>query len=100
MVCSGLFLSSYPAWNRRANMGLRVKCACVQILVLIFPTTHVACLTIETYSQAIETYSSLLCTGMTQGDGGEGRWEGGSGWGTRVHLWRIHADVWQNQYNI
>ena len=23
----------------------------------------------------------------------------GSGWGTRVYLWRIHADVWQNQYN-
>ena len=29
-----------------------------------------------------------------------GRREGGSGWGTRVHLWRIHVDVWQNQYNI
>ena len=33
---------------------------------------------------------------MVQG----GRWEGGSGWGTRVHPWRIHVDVWQNQYNI
>ena len=29
-----------------------------------------------------------------------GRWEGGSGWGTRVHSWWIHVDVWQNQYNI
>ena len=29
-----------------------------------------------------------------------GRWEGGSGWGARVHPWRIHVDVWQNQYNI
>ena len=29
-----------------------------------------------------------------------GRWEGGSGLGTRVHLWQIHVDVWQNQYNI
>jgi len=29
-----------------------------------------------------------------------GRREGGSGWGTRVYLWRIHFDVWQNQYNI
>ena len=29
-----------------------------------------------------------------------GSWEGGSGWGTCVHLWRIHVDVWQNQYNI
>ena len=28
------------------------------------------------------------------------RWERGSGWGTRVHPWRIHVDVWQNQYNI
>lgn len=48
VVCSGLFLSSYPAWNRQANMGSGVECACVQILVLTFPTTHVACLTIET----------------------------------------------------
>ena len=34
--------------------------------------------------------------GMVRG----GRWEGGSGLGTRVHPWWIHADVWQNQYNI
>jgi len=26
--------------------------------------------------------------------------KGGSGWGTRVHPWQIHADVWQNQHNI
>ena len=25
---------------------------------------------------------------------------GGSGWGTRVYLWWIHVDIWQNQYNI
>ena len=30
----------------------------------------------------------------------KGRWVGGSGWGTRVHPWRIHVDIWQNQYNI
>ena len=30
------------------------------------------------------------------GEGG-GR---GSGWGTHVHPWRMHVDVWQNQYNI
>ena len=29
-----------------------------------------------------------------------GMWEGGSGWRTRVHPWRMHVDVWQNQYNI
>ena len=38
------------------------------------------------------------CTGMTQRDG-TGR-EEGSGWGTRVYLWRIHVDICQNQYNI
>ena len=29
-----------------------------------------------------------------------GRREDGSGWGTRVYLWRIHVDIWQNQHNI
>ena len=26
--------------------------------------------------------------------------EEGSGWEARVYLWRIHFDIWQNQYNI
>ena len=43
------------------------------------------------------------------GDGALGRPKGmvrgwrreeGSGWGTRVYLWWIHVDVWQNQHNI
>ena len=29
-----------------------------------------------------------------------GKREEGSGWGTCVYLWRIHLDIWQNQYNI
>ena len=29
-----------------------------------------------------------------------GRREEGSGWGTHVYQWRIHVDIWQNQYNI
>ena len=29
-----------------------------------------------------------------------GRWEGGSELGTHVHPWRIHVNVWQNQYSI
>jgi len=29
-----------------------------------------------------------------------GRWERGSGLGTRVYPWWIHVDVWQNQYKI
>ena len=40
------------------------------------------------------------CTETTQRDG-TGKKEGvGSGWGTRVYVWQIHVDVWQNQYNI
>ena len=34
--------------------------------------------------------------GMVRG----GRREEGSGRGARVYLWRIHVDIWQNQYNI
>ena len=34
--------------------------------------------------------------GMVRGQ----RREEGSGWGTRVYLWWIHVDIWQNQYNI
>ena len=29
-----------------------------------------------------------------------GRREEGSGWGTPVYLWRIHFNIWRNQYNI
>ena len=29
-----------------------------------------------------------------------GQYEGVAGWGTHVHPWQIHADVWENQYNI
>ena len=39
--------------------------------------------------------------GLVQWDDPEGWYgEGGSGLGTCVHLWQIHVDVWQNQYNI
>ena len=39
------------------------------------------------------------CFGLVHWDDPEG-WDGCSGWGTHVHPWRIHVDVWQNQYNI
>ena len=29
-----------------------------------------------------------------------GKREEGSGWGTRIYLWWIHVDIWQNQNNI
>ena len=40
------------------------------------------------------------CTEMTQRDGMRREEGGDSEWGTHVCLWRIHVDVWQNQYNI
>ena len=38
------------------------------------------------------------CLGLVCWDDPEGWYEegGGSGWGTRVHPWWIHVDVWQN----
>ena len=47
-----------------------------------------------------ETSAQGWCTGMTQRDGVGREGEGGSGWGTHVHPWLIHVNVWQNQYNI
>ena len=43
------------------------------------------------------------CLGLVHWDDpegwcGEGGGRGCSGWGTRVHPWRMHVDVWQ--YNI
>ena len=38
--------------------------------------------------------------GDPEGWYGEGGGRRGSGLGTRVHSWRIHVDVWQNQYSI
>ena len=44
------------------------------------------------------------CLGLVHWDDPEGwyggRREGSSGWGTHVHPWWIHVDVWQNEYNI
>ena len=45
------------------------------------------------------------CLGLVHWDDPEGwylggRREEGSGWGTRVYLWWIHVDIWQNQYNV
>ena len=36
------------------------------------------------------------CTWMTLRDGMEREEGGGSGWGTQVHPWLIHVNVWQN----
>ena len=64
---------------------------------------------IISYMERIASPGSMQdtgCLGLVHWDDPEGwmvwggRWEGCSGWGTRVHPWWIHVDVWQNQYNI
>ena len=52
-----------------------------------------------------ETRIDTGCLGLVHWDDpegcyGEGGGRRGSGLGTHVHPWRIHVDVWQNQYNI
>ena len=42
----------------------------------------------------------LVHWGDPEGWYGERGGRAGSGWGTSVHPWWIHVDVWQNQYNI
>ena len=63
---------------------------------------------IISYKKQIASPGSMQdtgCLGLVHWDDPEGWYgeeggRGGSGWGTRVHLWQIHVDVWQNQYNI
>ena len=42
-----------------------------------------------------ETEVKAGAMGQPRGMGWEGRWEGVSGWGTHVHPWLIHVNVWQ-----
>ena len=47
--------------------------------------------------------NNIGCLRLVHWDDSEGWYGGreeGSGWGTCVYLWRIHVDIWQNQYNI
>ena len=46
----------------------------------------------ETKEKGAPDLTQRDCTGREEG--------GGSGWGARVYLWRIHVDVLQNLYNI
>ena len=63
---------------------------------------------IVSYKKQIASPGSIQdtgCSGLVHWDDpegwyGEGSGGAGSGWGTLVHQWWIHVDVWQNQYNI
>ena len=62
---------------------------------------------IISYKKLIASLGSMQdtgCLGLVHWDDPEG-WYGEGGEkgvqdGERVHLWRIHVDLWQNQYNI
>ena len=63
---------------------------------------------IETYILSCKNrFTSLCpmqdtaCLGLVHGDDPEGCYgEGSSCLGTQLHPWRIHVNVWQNQYSI
>ena len=62
------------------------------------------CIICETNRQSrFDAWSRMLragALGWPRGMVRGGRWERGSGWGTFVHPWLIHVNVWQNPYNI
>ena len=46
-------------------------------------------------------HSKLVHWDNPEGWDEEGDGRGGSGWGTHVHLWLIHVNLWQkNHHNI
>ena len=62
---------------------------------------------IITYMKRVASPGSMHNTGLGAGALGRprgmvwgGRREEGSGWGTRVYLWRVHFGIWEKQYNI
>ena len=64
-----------------------------------------ACISYKKRIASLGSMQDTGCLGLVHRDDperwyGGGRWEGGSGWGTHVHPWQIHVDVWQNQYSI
>ena len=63
---------------------------------------------IISYKKRIDSPGSMQdtgCLGLVRWNDPEGWYGEGGGRGVQdgehiVHLWRIHVDVWQNQYNI
>ena len=45
--------------------------------------------------QCMKQSTQSRCTGTTQKDGMEREVEGSLGWGTHVHPWLIHVNIWQ-----
>ena len=55
--------------------------------------------TIALISNASKVMLKILQVGRPRGMVWGGRREEGSGWATHVYLWRIHIDIWKNEYN-
>ena len=51
---------------------------------------------IISYMKRVTSPGSMHDTGCL----GLVHWDDPEGWGTRVYLWWIRVDIWQNQYNI
>ena len=50
-------------------------------------------------SEIRSTFENSKLTAVI-GMGLEGKWEGGSGWGTHVNPWLLHVNVWQKTTTI
>ena len=72
-----MYIISYKKYHIRNELPVQVRCRIPGSLGLVHWDDPEGC-----YGQ------------------GGGRREGDSGLGTRVHLWQVHVDVWQNQLNI
>ena len=79
--------------KRRARNAKECSNYCTAALV-----SHTSKVLLKILQARLQQYVNLELPDVQAGFR-KGR-EGGSGWGTRVHPWWIHVDVWQNQYNI
>ena len=61
----------------------------IKIILSYFPQCDLKTLEVQCMIQGARGW----CTGITQRDGMAREVEVGSGWGTHVHPWQIHANV-------
>ena len=88
------------SWHMVSNVTLFKVCPWLAITHLLF-TSHVVSREHSVLQICPQRRTHLIFYKNTpEGWYGEGGGGEGSGWGTRVHQWRMHVDVWQNQYNI
>ena len=77
------------------NLQKRIHTHIALISIFTHPFTY-PFIRLRSKGKENKEFPELIVKNGRQG----GRREEGSGWGTRVYLWWIHVDIWQNQYNI